>query len=131
MTLQGLLNQWFGIAANDLTVATRCFADFYPKQLDIACYHCQQAAEKALKGFLAYCNIEPPKTHNLDALCAMCVEKDVTFSAISVACAKVNPYGNVTRYPKEMMIDEAKTQAAINHAQTILAFCREKVPVVI
>jgi HEPN domain-containing protein len=131
MTLQELLDQLFGIAANDLTVAKACFEDFYPKQLDIACFHCQQAAEKALKGFLAYCDIEPPKTHDVALLCEMCIEQDDSFNELYDASSDLTPYGVATRYPKETEITETMTQKAINHAQTILAFCRAKVPVVI
>lgn len=33
-----------------------------------ACWLAQQAAEKALKAVLVFLNMEPPRTHNLDAL---------------------------------------------------------------
>ncbi|MBN2050303.1 MAG: HEPN domain-containing protein [Spirochaetales bacterium] len=39
-----------------------------PGPLEIICFHCQQAAEKALKAYLAYNEIRPPKTHDLDEL---------------------------------------------------------------
>jgi HEPN domain-containing protein len=57
--------EWFRFSSDDLSVATHCFEDMYPKKLAIACYHCQQSAEKALKGFLISQSIEPPKIHNL------------------------------------------------------------------
>jgi HEPN domain-containing protein len=130
MTLQELLNQWFSIATDDFTVAKRCYKDFYPKQLAIACYHCQQASEKALKGFLTYRDIEPPKIHNLVKLCGLCIEQDAAFNEILEVCDNVNQYSTITRYPDEMVINEAMTRKAIDQAQAILAFCMEKVPLV-
>ncbi|GHV77416.1 hypothetical protein AGMMS49942_22370 [Spirochaetia bacterium] len=62
--------QWFYVASTDLMAARRLSADdMYPKLLDIACFHCQQAVEKALKGFLQYKNQDPPMKHNLRLLC--------------------------------------------------------------
>ena len=92
MTLQNLLNQWFAIAADDLEVAKGCLEKHHPPKLAIACYHSQQAAEKSLKGFLTFCNIEPPYIHDLGELCKMCIEHDVSFSKILKLCNDINPY---------------------------------------
>jgi HEPN domain-containing protein len=70
--METILEQWFTISQDDLDVALHCISNFSPKKYAIACYHCQQSAEKALKAFLMYCDIEPPKTHNLSLLCEMC-----------------------------------------------------------
>ena len=47
-----LIDQWLRYANNDLIVAKHSFEDLHPKQTEIASYHCQQCAEKALKAFL-------------------------------------------------------------------------------
>jgi HEPN domain-containing protein len=78
--METILEQWFAISQDDLDVARHCLTDFYPKKLAIACYHSQQSAEKALKAFLVYCGIEPPKTHDLRQLCEMGIEQDVSFN---------------------------------------------------
>ena len=126
MTLQDLLNQWFGIAIDDLEVAKGCLEKYYPPKLAISCYHSQQAAEKSLKGFLTYCDIEPPYTHDLAELCKMCIEHDSEFSQILELCNDINPYSVITRYPKEKEITESMAQTAIDQAQEIHAFCLEK-----
>ena len=128
MTLQDLLKQWFGIAADDLEVAAGCLEKYHPPKLAIACYHSQQAAEKSLKGFLTNCDIEPPHSHNLTELCNMCMEHDVSFGNILELCNDLNPYGVITRYPKESDITEYMAQMAVNQAQKVYAFCLEKVP---
>lgn len=129
MTLQNLLKQWFDIAADDLDVAKGCLKKYYPPKLSIACYHAQQAAEKSLKGFLIYCDIEPPHIHNLAELCKMCMEKDSSFNSILELCDYINPFGVVTRYPKEKEITALMAKTAISQAQEINKFCLSKITV--
>lgn len=50
---------WLGKAQRDLAAAVRLMAGD-PPYADTAVYHCQQAAEKALKGFLA-AHDRPPR----------------------------------------------------------------------
>ena len=128
MTLKDLLNQWFNIAADDLEVSRGCLEKYHPPKLAISCYHSQQAAEKSLKGFLTYCDIEPPHTHDLAELCKMCMEQDVSFSNILELCNDINPYSVITRYPKEKEITKQMAQLAINQAEEVHGFCSGKVP---
>ena len=52
--------QWLIKSRHDLRSSQRLFSD-RPPLLDTAAYHCQQAAEKALKAFLALHDIPVPK----------------------------------------------------------------------
>lgn len=61
---QRLVQLWTVKAHRDLIAAQR----LAPELPDIAIYHCQQAAEKALKAVLAYNDQDPGKTHNLATL---------------------------------------------------------------
>jgi HEPN domain-containing protein len=45
-------------------------------------FHCQQAAEKALKGFLAWHDQPFPKTHDLGKLGKQAVEVDPTLEPL-------------------------------------------------
>ena len=128
MTMQDLLKQWFSIAADDLEVAKGCLDKYQPPKLAIACYHSQQAAEKSLKGFLTYHDIEPPHVHDLAELCKMCIEHDASFSDILELCNDINPYSVITRYPKEKEISEQMARLTINQAQKVFTFCLSKVP---
>jgi HEPN domain-containing protein len=123
------IEEWFSISSDDLSVAFHCFENMYPKKLAIACYHCQQSAEKALKGFLVLQRIEPPKIHDLQLLCEMCIKQDASFNEIYEASSKLTPYGVATRYPKEIAVDEIITKAALQRAQKIHDFCLAKLPV--
>ena len=52
------VQRWLDFAENDLAVAKHLLETFHPKPLEIICYHCQQAAEKAIKSRL-YCTWHP------------------------------------------------------------------------
>jgi|WetSurMetagenome_2_1015567.scaffolds.fasta_scaffold880349_2 HEPN domain-containing protein len=54
---------WLRKADSDLANAELCLAA--EKSLDTACFHCQQAAEKALKAYLIVKHAEFPLTHDL------------------------------------------------------------------
>jgi len=68
-----LVKEWYRFAMMDFSAATHLNNTMCPKPLEIICYHCQQSAEKFLKGFLISNSIEPPKTHDLQELCEMCL----------------------------------------------------------
>ena len=40
---------WLEFASADLETASFLYEKQYPRQLEIICYHCQQAGEKAIK----------------------------------------------------------------------------------
>lgn len=46
--------EWYDMAVMDLGVAKHLDASYYPKPLEIICYHCQQAAEKAVKALIIH-----------------------------------------------------------------------------
>ena len=48
-----LFHEWMKYAVADFTAATH-LTSHHPVQLEIVCYHSQQAGEKALKAILAY-----------------------------------------------------------------------------
>lgn len=122
-----LVNEWLRYANNDLIVARHSFEDLNPKQTEIASYHCQQCAEKALKAFLLFKDIEPPKIHDLKVLCKMCQDNDVSFENILIQCAHLNPYGVAVRYPNELSPNEEMVKIAIREAQIIYDFCFNKI----
>jgi HEPN domain-containing protein len=129
MSERNIVDEWLRYALNDLIVANHCFNDLHPKQTEIASYHCQQSAEKALKAFLIYKDIEPPKTHDLKLLCKMCLDIDSSFSGISSPCARLTPYGVTARYPDELSPDENMVKIAIHEAQQVYDFCMAKTTV--
>jgi len=127
MSELNIIDEWLRYALNDLIVAKHCFNDLHPKQTEIASYHCQQCAEKALKAFLIYKDTEPLKSHDLKLLCIMCQDIDNSFSGISSLCAHLTPYGVTARYPDELVPDENMVKIAIQNAQQVYDFCISKI----
>ncbi|GHV41478.1 hypothetical protein AGMMS49546_17440 [Spirochaetia bacterium] len=119
--------QWFHVAETDLVTAKLTLANTYPKLLDISCFHCQQAAEKALKGYLQYKDQDPPRRHDLEELCRLCMDMDPSFGALMDTVLILNPYGVASRYPAESLIDEGMTQTAIVQAQAVYDFALSKI----
>lgn len=70
-----------------------------PPLLDPAAYHCQQTAEKLLKGLLAAAGKQIPKTHDLPYLAEMSV---IPFSSLSAQIQRLSAltsWGTESRYP--------------------------------
>ncbi|GMO42217.1 MAG: HEPN domain-containing protein [Treponemataceae bacterium] len=122
-----LVKEWLRYANNDLISARHLFEDLYPKQTEISAYHCQQCAEKALKAFLFFNDIEPPRIHDLIRLCELCKNIDGEFSELDAYCKNLNPFGSEIRYPNELAADEYIAKAAIDRAQKIYDFCTAKI----
>ena len=116
------VREWFDYADTDLASA-EYLCGMHPKPLEIICYHCQQSAEKNLKGYLIFNGIaEPPKIHNLDDLCELCSNYDERFSELNVACNILTVYGVQPRYPNEMEILEHDMLNALKYARQIQDF---------
>jgi HEPN domain-containing protein len=58
---------WLAIAREDVRVARGCMS-LNPPAYGVAAYHCQQAAEKLVKGLLVAASTPFRKTHDMDEL---------------------------------------------------------------
>ena len=67
--------------------------------LDVATFHSQQAAEKYLKAFLVWHQIEFSKTHDIEALLKLAGKADDKIPEILRDAAILTPYGVDYRYP--------------------------------
>ena len=101
------VRQWLEKAEHDI-IAVKTLIDVQPLILDVACFHCQQAAEKYLKSFLAYHGADIKKTHDLRLLRNMCSQIDSEFSEIDFK--DLNTYAVEVRYPNFIspQMDEVK-----------------------
>jgi len=115
------ITEWFRFANMDLETA-EYIQGKRPQPLEIICYHCQQSAEKYLKGYLVYKKIEPPKTHDLVDLNDMCADIDKQFNNINKACGALTRYGVQPRYPNELGITENDMRKALEYAKQIRDF---------
>jgi HEPN domain-containing protein len=80
---------WLRKAASDIVTLEAALG---AGSLDGACFHAQQAAEKYLKGFLAFHDMPFPYTHNLGDLTELCAEIDILFRSLTPAASELTPY---------------------------------------
>jgi len=130
MTVLDLAKDWLRYAQSDLNTANQMFYNVHPKETEISCYHSQQCAEKALKAFVFFNDIEPPWTHNLVELCQICIEYDDTFSEILTVCSDLTPYGVAVRYPNELAVNDTIAKLAVDKAQFVYDFVAGKIKAV-
>ena len=86
---------WLRKAASDLVSIDATIA---VGSLDAACFHAQQAAEKYLKGFLAFHDRPFPYTHNLGDLTELCAGVDGSFHSLTPMASELTPYAVRLRY---------------------------------
>ncbi|MBN2859383.1 MAG: HEPN domain-containing protein [Sphaerochaetaceae bacterium] len=105
-------------ACDDLEVAI-ILSEGRPLKHEIICFHCQQAAEKSLKGYLLKQDITPPRTHDLERLVQLCIPFEHEFEDILDEADSLTDYGVTVRYPAELEIDDSDVRIAISVAQKI------------
>ena len=97
--------------------------------LDSAVYHCQQAAEKALKGYLAHQKLELVKTQDLTKLLQLCIPFAPSFECLKAAAKTLTPYAFEFRYPGDYIEpDETEAEKAVKIAAQIVDFVVEQIP---
>ena len=87
--------------AEDDLLGARRLATNNPPLHDLICFHCQQSAEKYLKGLLQEWGVVPPRTHNLDILLSLLVPFDSNLSTLRRKLKSLTRYAVDFRYPDE------------------------------
>ena len=90
----------------------------------MACYHCQQCAEKYLKGFLVSRSVEFRPVHDLLYLLQQCAALQPAFAELAPTVVILGRYGAGVRYPVQGF-EEPDVEAAneaIKSAETVTAF---------
>lgn len=95
----------------------------------MAIYHCQQAAEKAVKGFLVWRDVPFPKTHDVRLRVQMAVSINPDFSIHEDAADILTPYATEFRYPGEVMEPtDDEMEEALNHEENVVCFVISLLP---
>jgi HEPN domain-containing protein len=89
---------WLSVASHDARAAEICLAAIDPV-VDVAAYHCQQAAEKLIKGVLVSAGQTFRKTHDLDELADQAALIFPEFRASLDAVRTFTDWASVYRYP--------------------------------
>ena len=125
-----LTRDWLTKAAHDLQTA-RIVSATLDGPLDTAIYHCQQAAEKAVKGWLTWRGIAPAKTHDVIRLIEEATDDSPDFEQFEEAAEILTPYVSAFRYPgltEDAVPSREEFDAALKHAQAIYDFVVNRLP---
>ena len=117
-----ILQQWLDLAKNDLIAAEYLSTMHHPTPDEIICFHCQQSAEKYLKGFIFLKDVEPEKTHILEELINVCLENNAEFSTLLTKAVFLTRYGVMPRYPNQLEITNDDMKTAIQYAKDVQEF---------
>ena len=91
-------------------------------------FHCQQAIEKALKGFLLYRTGRHFDGHNLTFLCRQAAAAEESFLEYLEQSAMLNNLYIETRYPTDLPLemDEHTVRQYLNMAENMFAAIRQE-----
>jgi len=112
------VRNWLRKAQGDLGAAV-VLKDADPQRLDISVYHCQQAAEKAIKAWLVSREIPFAKTHDLERLLD-CANSDA-LAHLADHMRILTPYVVEFRYPGDVFEpEESEVIEAIRLATEVI-----------
>lgn len=123
-----VVQSWLTKARRDLVSARVLAANLEPLR-DTAIYHCQQAGEKAVKGFLAYHDYEVEKFHDIEKLIRSAIPYEGQFASWVSVGRLLTPYATFFRYPgiaEEPSIQQL--EQAISAATTFYEFVISALP---
>jgi len=124
---RNLVQQWLVKAKHDLAAA-QLIAGAADPYLDMALFHLQQAAEKAVKAYLAFRNQPFRKTHDMEELVSLAATLDARFEAWIEPADDLTPFATDFRYPMMRELTRAEYDQALQTAQNLFAFVLSVLP---
>ena len=118
---------WLRYAEDDLGVAKHLFNTYNPKPLSIICYHCQQAAEKAVKSLIVLYGSQGgmPKKHDIFLLLNQ-IRNMVNIDEKFYDYADIlSPYGVAMRYPNELVLEDRHAERALAMADEFVRWAED------
>ncbi len=111
--------QWLILADEDLNLASHALGLGAKSPYRLIAYHAQQCAEKYLKAFLVYHNVDFPYTHSIRVLLKLCSSL-ATWTQTLKDAEELSPYAITARYPgEEQEVTEAEAKQAIELARQV------------
>ena len=125
-TNNNMVGEWIYLAQMDYDHALKSANTFHPAPVEIICFHCQQAAEKILKAYIAAHGDTPVKTHDLIVLIKYCKRHSSDFDNYAEFCNTLTAYISDTRYPPKLSLAESDMKLSLNYAGKIMEFTKSK-----
>lgn len=122
-----LVKQWIQIANDDILVANQLlnYDNIYPRSI---CFHCQQSAEKYLKAYLVYFDLDIIRTHDLVTLINKLIEKDKKLLDFIESASVLTPYAISARYLDDFeSISEDEAKEALILANEIKNYIQSQI----
>lgn len=115
--------EWLTYASHDLEAA-KFLQAMKPKPIEIICYHCEQAAEKAIKAIIVYNGAIGglPKKHELVFLLQQIKNMVEIPDEIYDFSAALTPYGISVRYPNDLELLSEDADLALKYAEEIFSW---------
>ncbi len=107
--------RWLAVGDEDIRVARVCLASEEPA-LGAAAYHCQQAAEKVIKGILIAAGRAFRRTHDIDELADLAQSAYPHLGPLLDRCRSFSVWGTAYRYPAIEDVPEPLPSIADLHA---------------
>lgn len=127
--MQPEVKEWLDFAKMDLSSARHLYETFYPRPLQIICYHCQQAAEKALKAVIV-AKGKPggmPKMHDLEFLLSQMKNYTDIKEELWDYAEALTPYGIEIRYPGGTEISDEQAELGLTYADVLYSWAIEEI----
>ena len=123
-----LIQAWLRRSREDLLSACKLSAEPDPL-FGTALYHCQQAAEKALKAALVFHDQAFEKTHDIGALLHLAIPFDGPLSMMVTAANQLSRYAVIYRYPSdEPEPERAQFDQTLHDVETLYALVLQGLP---
>lgn len=96
---------------------------------DVVAFHCQQAIEKALKGFILKQMGQIAEGHSLIYLCKEASDHNIEFKKHLKDCAFVNQYYIETRYPADipLIISDPEVEECIVISEAVYKLAMDNI----
>lgn len=122
---------WFSKADADLRTAT-ALINLQSEHFESVTFHCQQAIEKSLKGYLVHKSIRFNKTHNIGLLIDSIATFDNLFADSLRSLETLTKYAVAYRYPEEIdipLLDRNSTSIILEQTISAMKIILEKIQI--
>jgi HEPN domain-containing protein len=123
--MREIIKEWVFKAEGDYRSAEVLLFQIEIPEIDTACFHCQQCAEKYVKAFLVEHGVDFPRNHDLVRLLELCLTMDESFEKIRDHLRRLENYGVIIRYPG-LSVPLEMAHEALEDAGGVREFVRRK-----
>lgn len=93
-----MTKQWFTYASRDIRAA-KAILEMGSEFKNIASFNCQQGVEKAIKGYLVFNGVRPPRSHSIKDLSKLVESLDPKLAKKLAKAEILTKYAVIYRYP--------------------------------